>query len=49
MDYKGINNLTGKISAIESLLEHSSQIEMIATIPRDGYGAQYMMLQNRPK
>lgn len=39
MDYKGINNLTGKISAIESLLEHSSQIEMIATIPRDGYGA----------
>lgn len=39
MDYKEINNLTGKISKIESLLEHSSQIEMIATIPNAGYGA----------
>ena len=39
MDYKEINNLTGKISKIKSLLEHSSQIEMIATIPNAGYGA----------
>ena len=39
MDYKEINNLTGKISKIKSLLEHSSQIEMIATNPNAGYGA----------
>lgn len=38
MDYNELNRLTGYLSQIDSLSQHSGRIELVAKVPNTGYG-----------